>query len=190
VVGVISLVILETVLIVFLLIHRSRRRTAEKNTERFAKLLEEQHRRLDEVVSNVPGVVWETRIDPVSGETKTEFVSRYVEKMLGFDEDAFQSRAGFGLSLVPPEDRERVKSETNAILETKGSGTMQFPWVTKDGRALWVEAHLAVITDESGEAIGLRGVTMDITDRQQAEASLRASEQRLRLGLQAGRMIA
>jgi len=190
IIGVISLLIFESILIVFLLVQRSRRRIAEKNTERFAKLLEAQHRRLDEVVSNVPGVVWETRIDPVSGETKTAFVSRYVQKMLGFGEDDFKDRQGFGLSLVPEEERERVKTETNEILVTKGSGTLQFPWVTKDGRSLWVEAHLAVITDESGEAIGLRGVTMDITDRQHAEASLRESEQRLRLGLQAGRMIA
>jgi PAS domain S-box-containing protein len=190
VVGTVSLVILQAVLIVFLLVQRNRRRQAEEDNQRFAQLLEAQHRRLDEVVSNVPGVVWETRIDPVSGQTKTEFVSRYVEEMLGYGEEAFRSKRGFGLSLIPTGESQRVKDETNAILASKKPGVVQFRWVTKDVRVIWVEAHLAVVTDENGEPIGLRGVTMDITARRETEESLRASEQRLRLGLQAGKMIA
>jgi PAS domain S-box-containing protein len=52
--------------------------------------------------------------------------------------------------------------------------------VAKDGRVLWVEAHASVIKDESGRPVGMRGVTMDITERRLAEEALRESEDRYR----------
>ena len=57
IVGVVSLCIFEALLIVWLLINRSRRRQAETENERLAELAETERKRLDDVVSNVPGIV-------------------------------------------------------------------------------------------------------------------------------------
>jgi PAS domain S-box-containing protein len=57
--------------------------------------------------------------------------------------------------------------------------------MTKDGRLLWIEAHLSVIFDDHHVPIGLRGVTLDITERKIAESSLRESEERNRAILRA-----
>src|SRR5688572_12770630 len=84
IIGAVSLMIIETLLIAFLLISRARQRRAEAERERFARLAESEHRRLEEVVSNVPGIVWESRVE-TNGITRREhFVSQHVEKMLGY----------------------------------------------------------------------------------------------------------
>lgn len=180
IVGVISLFILEAVLIVGLLINRARRKQAQRETERFAELAKVDHRRLEEVVSNVPGMVWEISIDPASGERETQFVSRFVEEMLGYSAEDFIATKGFGLSLIPAEDRARVERETNAIFASGKSGTLQYRWLTKDGRLIWVEAQLAVMRDEHDRPVGLRGVTMEVTARKLGEEALRESDARNR----------
>jgi len=178
VVGAISLCILEALLIIGLLINRTRRRQAEEENEHLARVAEVERRHLDEVVSNVPGVVWEISIDPATGERKTTFVSRHVEQMLGYSAEDFLGRQDFGLSLIPEEGRDSVERETREIFAGGTASTTQFRWLTKDGRMLWVEAHLVAVRDEHNRPIGVRGVTMDITDRKLAEESLRQSEER------------
>ena len=178
IVGVISLCILEALLIVWLLVNRARRKEAQRESERLGELAAAEHRRLDEVVSNVPGMVWEVSIEPGSGSQKTQYVSRFVEQMLGYRVEDFLGTTGFGLSLVPEEDRERVERETNKIFASGKSGTIQYRWRDKNGSLLWVEAQLAVMRDEHDRPVGLRGVTMDITDRKLAEEGVRQSEAR------------
>ena len=170
--GFISLCILEALLIAYLLITRARRRRAEKESERFARLAEAERRSLDEVVSNTPGVVWESRLEPGTDTRKAYFVSDYVEKMLGYTVEEWLSTPGFAMTVVHEEDRERVAREAEIILKSCKEGVIQSRWVAKDGRVLWTETQLASICDEAGEPAGLRGVTMDITDRKQAEENL------------------
>jgi PAS domain S-box-containing protein len=178
IIGVVSLCILEAFLIVWLLISRARRRQAEQENKRLAQVAEAERRRLDEVMSNVPGVVWESRIEPGTNVPKTHFVSDYVEKMLGYSVEEWCT-PGFALMVVPEEDRERVARETEAILESGKAGILQFRWLAKDGSLLWVEAQATAICDAAGKTIGLRGVTMDITDRKRAEEARHLSEERL-----------
>ena len=73
IIGAISFMIVETLLIAFLLVSRTRRRSAEAERERFALLAQSEHRRLEEVVSNVPGIVWESRVE--SNGTKVSCIS-------------------------------------------------------------------------------------------------------------------
>jgi PAS domain S-box-containing protein len=185
IVGIIAAFIIESLLIVWLLLMHARQRQAERESKRQARLAEAERRHLDEVVSNVPGVVWETRIDAATNTRQATFVSDYAEKMLGYSAEEWLSAPGFALKLVHEEERERVERESEAILANQGEGVLQFRWVAKDGRALWVETHLAPILDESGNVMGLRGVTIDITEQKQAEVARRQSEERNRAILQA-----
>jgi PAS domain S-box-containing protein len=58
----------------------------------------------------------------------------------------------------------------------------------KDGRTIWIHRHNRPLFDENGRVIGAYGAATDITRQKHAEESLRASEERLRLALEAGRM--
>jgi PAS domain S-box-containing protein len=175
----VSLTLVQSGLITGLLLNRSRRKRAEVERERFASLAESERRHLDEVVSNVPGIAWESLIQPGSRRRKVEFVSQYVEKMLGYSVEEWVSTPELERSIIHEEDREEVARVTSAILESGKEDVTQFRCVAKDGRELWAEAHLASIRDETGKIIGLRGVTIDITDRRLAEQALIENEAKL-----------
>jgi PAS domain S-box-containing protein len=185
IVGTVSLCILEALLIMWLLVSLARRRKAEQESERFAQLAKAEHRHLDEVVSNTPGIVWESRVVSDTGTRKIEFVNNYVETMLGYSVEECLSTPDFWLSIIIEEDREASARGIAAILAGGKEGVQQFRCARKDGRVLWAEAHLVAICDETGQAVGLRGVAMDITERKRAEKALRESEHRFQLVSQA-----
>ena len=169
IVGVISLCVLEAMLIALLLISRMRRRHAEVESRRFAALADVERRHLDEVVSNVPGIVWESRRE-VPGSRKADFVSDYVEKVLGYKADEWSSNPDFLLSVILEEDRERTAQCSEEVFASGQPQSFQFRCRRKDGEVVWVEEHLEVIKDEQGRNIGLRGVTLNISERKKAEA--------------------
>jgi PAS domain S-box-containing protein len=180
IIGAISLIIFQTLLIVYLLIVRGKRNQAQAESTHFSAMAVDEHRRLEEIVANVQGIVWESRLVPGSTDRKTTFVSSYAETMLGYSVDKWLSTPHFAFTLMPEEDRERVSRESDAVIRNGTDGVSQFRWVAKDGRVLWIETYLAAICDETGATIGLRGISIDITDRKHAEEDLRKSGEKLK----------
>ena len=137
--------------------------------------------RLTEVVANVPAVVWEAWGEPDAAAQRIDFVSDYVTTMLGYDPDDWLKKPNFWLTIVHPDDHERAAREARAKF-TSGGGRSEFRWMTKDGRAIWVEARSRTILDEHGRPVGMRGVTSDITAQKELDAgraALLAREQEL-----------
>lgn len=58
----------------------------------------------------------------------------------------------------------------------------------KGGGRIWVRVASAPVRDESGEVVGMVGISLDISVRKRAQAALAESEERLRIALDAGRM--
>jgi len=86
-----------------------------------------------------------------------------------------------GTALVVDEDREAAIREMEAVI-TEGQGrTIEFRWTAKDGAPRWVESNVVPTRDDAGKHHRpLRGFTMDITSRKDAEEALRQSEVRFR----------
>jgi PAS domain S-box-containing protein len=156
------------------------RKRAKVERARLAAEVEHQRQRLKGLVAHVPGVVWEASGAPDETSQSMDFVSDYAETMLGYSIQEWLQTPNFWLSIVHEEDRERAAREAAAKFAGRRGGTSEFRWVTRDGRVLWVEAKSVVITDEAGKPTGMRGVTMDITERKRAEQELRESEERYR----------
>ncbi|HEY0727077.1 MAG TPA: ATP-binding protein, partial [Pyrinomonadaceae bacterium] len=144
------------------------RQTAEAAKDKLGSELKIHQERIEDIVAHVPGVVWEAWGKPDTANQRIDFVSSYVEKMLGYSSDEWLSTPNFWLQVVHPEDRERAAAEAAAIFASGKGGSSRFRWMHKDGHEVWVEARSMVVCDESGP-IGMRGVTMDITPAVRAE---------------------
>ncbi len=160
--------------------------TAQKRAEgeraQLGRLVEHERERLKNLVANVPGLVWEAWGKPDESTQRINFVSDHVEQMLGYTVDEWLRTPNFWLTIVHEEDRARAAAEARAIYESREGGASQFRWVRRDGRAVHVEAQSRVILDVRGEPAGMRGVTMDISER-------KAGEERLRFLAEASRVL-
>ncbi len=125
--------------------------------------------RLNAVMSDIPGVVWETWGEPGREDQRTDFVSGYVEQMLGYTVEECLATPNFWLKIVHPEDLERVAAKAAEDFASGQPSINQFRWLRKDGRTLHVLAHSSVIQDDQGRPIGMRGVNLDVTERKRAE---------------------
>ncbi len=129
----------------------------------------QERKRLEDIVANVPGVVWEAYGKPNAKKQRIDFVSKYVEKMLGYTTEEWVSKPNFWLTVVHPDDQKRAAAEARAIFEGGKGGISRFRWVTKNGTPIWVEAQSYVTLNEKGKPIGMRGVTLDISERMELE---------------------
>lgn len=168
--------LVQAFLIARLLLMQTRRRQAEIESSRMAALAEAERKRVNDIISNVPGVVWETRIDPITHERTTTFINDYIEKMLGYTVEEWKATPSFAITLIHPADRERLLREAEAVIASDQPAFFRFRWIAKDGHTVWVEANVAPLLDETGKTVGIRGVTIDITEQHDAEVARRQSE--------------
>lgn len=78
---------------------------------------------------------------------------------------------------VHPEDLERVKKTYDESVKGKSHGLVEFRYLLKDGRYVWVESNGSPVLDENGELVGGVIVSRDITCKVQArEARIKAEE--------------
>jgi PAS domain S-box-containing protein len=148
------------------------RKIAEEEKARLLAQVQDQKQRIDSIVTNVPGVVWEAWGQPDESSQRIDFVSDYVEKMLGYTVEQWLSTPNYWLSIVHPDDKERAAREAASIYVGGTGGVTMFRWMTSDGRALWTESHIMVVCDQAGNPTGMRGVTLDVTERKRAEEEI------------------
>lgn len=130
--------------------------------------VKQERERLDSLLGNVPGVVWEMQTDNLH-IARLDFISHYVETMLGYSVDEWFSSGQLWYTVIYPEDRNRVIEDLERAISSGQGGVSRFRWVAKTERVIWVESHFDVIKDSQHHTVGLRGVTMDISDRMELE---------------------
>lgn len=144
-----------------------------------------ERRRLDDILGSLPGVVWESWTEPNPITGRVNYVSDYLEKMLGYTGQEWLAAPNFWLNIIHPEDREMVTRLATRQFVNGTGGTNRFRWIAKDGRVVWVESHSIIIRDDNGRPIGMRGVSLDVTERQRAEEAERRTGEALQKLIQA-----
>ena len=97
----------------------------------------------------------------------------------GLTPDAAAQPAEVWLDAIHPEDRERVGKEIAAALkEQRPTLTLDYRIVRSDGSVRHIESRGTYIYDPEGRPLRSIGVSIDVTDRKQAEEALQAATAR------------
>jgi two-component system sensor kinase FixL len=81
--------------------------------------------------------------------------------------------------VLHPEDRDAVRVALAKSLENGGDYRSEYRILRNEGPPRWVSARGRVEFDASGQAVRVRGVSLDITERKQAEVELRKNREEL-----------
>ncbi|MEP6924927.1 MAG: PAS domain S-box protein, partial [Pyrinomonadaceae bacterium] len=84
------------------------RKATEQEKTRLTDQIESQRKHLQAMVSSVPGVVWEAWGEPDQTNQRIDFVSDYVETMLGYSVEEWLSTPNFWFNIVHPDDQEKA----------------------------------------------------------------------------------
>ena len=137
------------------------RETAERTqAERTLRESEERLARLVETASVVP---WEARAETA----RFTYVGPKVVKMLGYPQDAWLAE-DFLSKYVHPEDRE---STLMHFFAAEGDDDFDFRVRASDGRTVWLHNVFSSRAVDGAEVLG--GFLFDVTERKEAEATLR-----------------
>jgi PAS domain S-box-containing protein len=143
------------------------RKQWEMEQTRLTMLIEMQRLRLRNLVTNVPGVIWESTRRP-DGLIQVDFVNDAAEKLFGYTREEWMQEPRFFSRLLHPDDVARVFEEIRPQMENGGTILTNFRVVTKDGRTLFVEARSTVTTGHEDGNHRVYGVMTDVTEREHA----------------------
>ncbi|OPY26096.1 MAG: putative diguanylate cyclase [Methanocella sp. PtaU1.Bin125] len=143
--------------------------------DRSRQQLQDNEERLRSMVENINEVIWET-----DAAMLLTYISPKARNIFGYQPENLKGRSPF--DLIKPEERDHIRSIIHEMNVRNGSFAGVEFWIARpDGTLACIEVGGNVIRDGSGEITGYRGIARDITERRQAEETLRVSEERLRL---------
>ena len=146
--------------------------TDRKRAEEALLASEEKYRR---IIENTQEVIYQTDM-----EGRLIFASPSSVLVLGYTPEEVLGRRLSELYALPEERTRLLK-----LLTESGSVTdFEAELTRKDGSRVWVSTNARLLKDQSGNPIGVEGVTRDITARKTSEEALRKSEERMRLLIQ------
>ena len=163
----ISLVLLESALLVALMWQRARRRRIERE-------LALTNDRLRMAIEAGKSVGWET--DERSGTFR---LYGDLQNMFGIPGDSYNGVFEEFRLRIYPEDRQGIDSALAEAKQNRGGYATEFRVVRPDGNMRWVTAKGRLYFARNGEPERMLGIATDITERKQIEVALRASENKL-----------
>jgi len=131
--------------------------------------LEENQRRLETLLGNVPGTAYRCRPEPA---WPMEFVSDDAAALTGYDPTEFvDGDVSYGDDVIHPEDHDRVWESVQSAIAAREPFHVEYRIRTADGTVKWVwEQGQGVVED--GTVVAIEGFIMDITASKESQQRL------------------
>jgi PAS domain S-box-containing protein len=139
--------------------------TAKRDIEQAADEARRAHERYALVARATNDVIWDW-----DAEHGTIIWNDALQTMFGYAPDQIDNRLQWWDSHLHPDDRERVVSGINGIIETGGSSwTDEYRFERADGSFTEVLDRGYVARSEDGKPVRMIGAMLDVTERKRAE---------------------
>lgn len=135
-------------------------------------------RKFRDMANLLPQIVWEADINGV-----LTFTNNNALKLLGYNQSDLEKGIDI-LSLIIPQDRPRAIKNIQEIYNNEKSRGEEFTALRKDGSTYPVQVFTSPII-ENNKPIGIRGISIDISEAKKAENKIRESEERYRTIIEA-----
>ncbi|OPX74546.1 MAG: Bacterioopsin transcriptional activator [Methanoregulaceae archaeon PtaB.Bin152] len=144
--------------------------------------LKERERVLSTLISNLPGFVYRCRNDP---DWTMEYMSDGCLDITGYSPRDFIGNATLAYNdIVHPDYREPLWRLWQELLEKHEIFEQEYPIITRNGDIRWVWERGRGVFSEEGQLLFLEGFITDITQRRQAEETLKKSKEQLALAIE------
>jgi PAS domain S-box-containing protein len=108
------------------------------------------------------------------------FLSQRWKEMLGYNDHELENNFNTFISLIHPNDKERVNNYIQYYLEGKTKHySIEFRMIHKNGSSRWILAKGKALRDEKGIPYRMAGSHSDITRQKKTELELRDSKEKL-----------
>jgi PAS domain S-box-containing protein len=136
------------------------------------KLIYKSEEKFKLIANNIPGTVYLSKFDEYASKV---YLNDSVEKLTGFSKSDFLDQKVSLLSLIHPEDKNRVLELQNNNLKDGIPHHDRFRIRKKTGDYIWIEEFSdAIRKNDNIEYIG--GILFDITNQKETEAILKEKE--------------
>jgi PAS domain S-box-containing protein len=151
--------------------------TARKTAERAIIEREDQ---LQRAVSAMGAAIWDWDM----GSDRLFAGARFAE-ILGLDPADFRPTMTLHHQLCHPDDLPYVQSAFRKHVQSGTPYSIEYRMHHSNGRYVWVHSRGRVVTYDGQRPVRVIGTVVDVTERREAEAELRRSQQSLELAIQA-----
>ena len=134
------------------------------------------------LVANIPGAVYRCACDP---QWMMAFLSDGIADLCGYPaKDFIHNAVRTYASIIHPDDRPMVERAVFDAVGRQEPYALEYRITHADGSVGWVMERGRGAFGADGAVTWLEGVILDITERKQAEATLRQTEERLELAVE------
>lgn len=137
-------------------------------------IIEQSEKKFRELSELLPQIVWEATLDGVFTYTNQKGF-----ELFGLSHADFEKGIRI-LDILVPEDRERASINIQTLFHTNTTSQgKRYTALKKDGTTFPIEIYSNIIYSNN-TPVGLRGVTLDVSERVNAEKALKESEEKYR----------
>ncbi|WP_210408900.1 PAS domain-containing protein [Halorhabdus rudnickae] len=134
----------------------------------------EQHRRLETLIGNLPGIAYRCRNE---SEWPMEFVRGECEALTGYTTDAIESSdVSWGEDVLHPADADQLWERVQNAIEADRPFEVTYRIRTKDGTSRWMWERGQLVDSTVQDTEILEGFITDITERKRRERELERYE--------------